>query len=362
MGSGKYGLTQLQNLAQLPPTGAVLIAAPLPIVVRLRLAVAGAGAGRARMTVADGRVGSGPLVRCGIDAVFGVVGSGNFVVTNAMVAAGARYVAARHEGGAATMADAYARMSGGVGGGQPAPGVRPDQRADRHHRGGEEPHAAGGRGGRGDVSRGRTSSSTSRRWPRRSARCRCGSTRAGDAVGAGRRGGRDRGRDERRVVLLNLPLDVQGRRTPRRRSRPRRRRPAGGSAATTPTASGGWPTRCAPRGGRCSSPAAARGARLPRGARGRWPSAAARCWRPRPSPRGCSAAARGRSTCPAGSPSPLAAELISGADLIVGWGCALNMWTMRHGRLIADDAVVVQVDVEPRRARGAARRRVRGGR
>src|SRR4051795_12971666 len=32
MGSGKYGLTQLQNLAQLPPTGALLIAAPLPIV------------------------------------------------------------------------------------------------------------------------------------------------------------------------------------------------------------------------------------------------------------------------------------------------------------------------------------------
>jgi kynurenine formamidase len=32
MGSGKYGLTQLQNLAALPPTGAVVIAAPLPIV------------------------------------------------------------------------------------------------------------------------------------------------------------------------------------------------------------------------------------------------------------------------------------------------------------------------------------------
>ena len=32
MGSGKYGLTQLQNLAQLPPTGIVLVAAPLPIV------------------------------------------------------------------------------------------------------------------------------------------------------------------------------------------------------------------------------------------------------------------------------------------------------------------------------------------
>ncbi|MBW8765884.1 MAG: hypothetical protein JF630_06510 [Geodermatophilales bacterium] len=53
-------------------------------------------------------------------------------------------------------------------------------------------------------------------------------------------------------------------------------------------------------------------------------------------------------------PTPLAAELISGADLVVGWGCALNMWTMRHGRLIADDAVVVQVDVE-RDAIGAQR-------
>ncbi|WP_433367882.1 cyclase family protein [Actinoplanes sp. CA-142083] len=32
LGAGKYGLTQLQNLRLLPPTGAVVIAAPLPIV------------------------------------------------------------------------------------------------------------------------------------------------------------------------------------------------------------------------------------------------------------------------------------------------------------------------------------------
>jgi kynurenine formamidase len=32
MGAGKYGLTQLQNLAQLPPTGTLLIASPLKIV------------------------------------------------------------------------------------------------------------------------------------------------------------------------------------------------------------------------------------------------------------------------------------------------------------------------------------------
>ena len=32
LGAGKYGLTQLQNLNRLPPTGAVVITAPLPIV------------------------------------------------------------------------------------------------------------------------------------------------------------------------------------------------------------------------------------------------------------------------------------------------------------------------------------------
>ena len=31
LGAGKYGLTQLQNLALLPPPGAVVIAGPLPI-------------------------------------------------------------------------------------------------------------------------------------------------------------------------------------------------------------------------------------------------------------------------------------------------------------------------------------------
>jgi kynurenine formamidase len=31
LGAGKYGLTQLQNLARLPATGAVIVAAPLPI-------------------------------------------------------------------------------------------------------------------------------------------------------------------------------------------------------------------------------------------------------------------------------------------------------------------------------------------
>jgi thiamine pyrophosphate-dependent acetolactate synthase large subunit-like protein len=45
-----------------------------------------------------------------------------------------------------------------------------------------------------------------------------------------------------------------------------------------------------------------------------------------------------------GFATPLAAELIRGADLVVGWGCSLNMWTLRSGALIGPGAVVVQVD------------------
>src|SRR5215472_6481770 len=51
----------------------------------------------------------------GLDTVFGVVGSGNFHVTNALVVRGARFVAARHECGAACAADAWARGTGRVG-------------------------------------------------------------------------------------------------------------------------------------------------------------------------------------------------------------------------------------------------------
>ena len=65
------------------------------------------------MRVADA-VGRG-LAGLGVNTVFGVVGSGNFHVTNALVAGGAKFVAARHEGGATVMADAWARTTGAPG-------------------------------------------------------------------------------------------------------------------------------------------------------------------------------------------------------------------------------------------------------
>ena len=51
----------------------------------------------------------------GVQDAFGIIGSGNLVVTNALCRHGARFHHARHEGGAICMADGYARVSGRVG-------------------------------------------------------------------------------------------------------------------------------------------------------------------------------------------------------------------------------------------------------
>ena len=48
-----------------------------------------------------------------------------------------------------------------------------------------------------------------------------------------------------------------------------------------------------------------------------------------------------------GFATPLAAELIASADVLVAWGCSLNMWTTRHGTLIPPGAAVVRVDHDP---------------
>ena len=52
------------------------------------------------------------LVADGVDTAFGLLGSGNLTVTNAMRDAGARFVSARHECGAVCMTDGYGRVSG----------------------------------------------------------------------------------------------------------------------------------------------------------------------------------------------------------------------------------------------------------
>ena len=62
------------------------------------------------VSVAIGRA----LAALGVGHVFGVVGSGNFHLTNAMIDAGVPFTASRHEMGATVMADAFTRTSGRV--------------------------------------------------------------------------------------------------------------------------------------------------------------------------------------------------------------------------------------------------------
>ncbi len=81
-------------------------------------------------------------VRC-----FGLVGGANFKVTHALTASGIPFTAARHEGGAVTMADASARLTGDLIGRQRDGGTRADQCHHGNRRGRQERHAARGPGG-----------------------------------------------------------------------------------------------------------------------------------------------------------------------------------------------------------------------
>ncbi|MDV3221816.1 thiamine pyrophosphate-binding protein [Intrasporangium sp.] len=283
------------------------------------------------------------LVAAGIDHVFGVVGSGNFHVTNAMVAAGARFVASRHEGGGATMADAYARTSGrpaaltvhqGCGltnamtgiaeaakSRTPLVVVAAEATQPRSNFYVDQPGLAAAVGA---VARRVTSADSA-----------VTDTVAAVATAV----------HQRVTVVLNLPLDVQGLEVPPE-SRP--------DAAVLPPP----PPPPAPSTADVERLAAAvSGAERPvfvagRGAR----SGTARDALVAVAERSgallaTSAVAKGlfhddpwSLDVSGGFASPLAVELIRGADLVVGWGCALNMWTMRHGTLIAPGATVVQVD------------------
>ncbi|WP_030614131.1 thiamine pyrophosphate-binding protein [Streptomyces fulvoviolaceus] len=282
------------------------------------------------------------LTAAGVGQVFGVVGSGNFHLTNAMVAAGSRYVAARHEGAAATMADAYARMSGTV----PALSV---------HQG---PGLTNALTGIAEAAKSRTpllvlaaevTEPRSNFYVDQEALAQAVGAvplrvaSAEDAVGQALAAVR-RAVHERRTVLLNVPLGVQALDVPDgvlTEAGPPPRRPAVAPAAADVTA-------LARALGQARRPVfvAGRGSRPP-GARDALTSLAERYG----ALLATSAVARGlfhgspwSLDVSGGFASPLTTELIQGADLIVGWGCALNMWTMRHGNLIGPDATVVQVD------------------
>jgi acetolactate synthase-1/2/3 large subunit len=311
------------------------------------------------------------LADFGADTVFGVVGSGNFHVTNALIARGARFVAARHECGAASMADGWARLSG-------RPGIL------SVHQG---PGLTNAVTGITEAAKSRTPLVVLAADVAASAirsNFRIDVAALAEAIGAvpARLHSPDFAVDdtvrayrtavaERRTVVLALPLDVQagecpvppvdlldtvraglgGTRGLTGAARDEARGPGRRAQLIREAAADDAATRLADAIREAKRPVfiAGRGARNAR-ARTQLEQLGDDCG----ALLATSAAAKGLFR---GSPwdldvsggfaSPLAAELIRGADLLVGWGCSLNMWTMRHGSLVSPGTVVAQVDDEP---------------
>jgi acetolactate synthase-1/2/3 large subunit len=284
------------------------------------------------------------LAGLGADTVFGVVGSGNFHVTNALISQGARYIAARHEGGAACMADGWARTAQRTGllSVHQGPGLTnavtgiteaAKSRTPLLVLAADVAAAAVQSNFRIDVA---ALASAVGAVPER---LHSPASAAADTARAYHTAA-----TQRRTVILALPLDVQAAECDKQPP------PAGPvlgpvapaadaadalagqlALARRPVFVGGRGARVARAGPDLERLAEAGGALL-----------------------ATSAAARGLFR---GSPwdldvsggfaSPLTAELIKAADLIVGWGCSLNMWTMRHGTLLGPETTVVQVDDDP---------------
>lgn len=284
------------------------------------------------------------LAELGVGHCFGVVGSGNFTITNTLIEHGVPFTAARHEGGAATMADAYSRTSGRVS-------------LVSVHQGCGLTNAATGIG---EAAKSRTPMIVLAAEAAPSAvysnfamdqdgfaasvyavpeRVHSAQSAVADTVRAYRRALNDR-----RTVVLNLPLNVQAQEVTDEQAaapvaiaatEPIRPSRASIEALAGLLANAKRPVFVAGRGGR--------GARDEILALAKHTGALV----------ATSAVAKGlfiedefNLGISGGFSSPLAAELITGADLVIGFGCALNMWTMRHGHLIGAAAKVVQVDLE----------------
>jgi thiamine pyrophosphate-dependent acetolactate synthase large subunit-like protein len=295
-------------------------------------------------TVAD--VVGATLARLGVSEVFGLMGSGNMVVTNALVAGGATFHAARHEGGAVAMADGWARVTGGVGvasvhqgpgltNTMTALGEAAKSRTPLLVLAGETPAAALRSNFRIDQhdlveSVGATAE-----------RLHAPASSATDAARALRRA-----EVERRPVVLMLPIDLQA-------------APAGDGAEALPDLAPlpRDPVPSADAVGEAARVIAAARRPVIIGGRGAVLADAREALEALGARIGAlmatSAMANGLFSgldynigISGGFASGYAAELLPQADVVIAFGATLNHWTTRHGALIGPQAKVVQIDLE----------------
>lgn len=283
------------------------------------------------------------LAELGVRQAFGLIGSGNFRFTNAFVRAGASYVAARHEGAAMTMADAYGRCTGEV----PVCTV---------HQG---PGVTNLTTGLAEAAKSRTPALVVAADTAASAiRSNFRIDQAGLATAVGAIPERvygpetaaadcaralHRARVERRPVVLMLPLDVQAapaaeaEPVPAAPLHPVRPGAAAVSAAADLLTAAERPLIIAGRGALLAD------AREPLEELGDLLGALL----------ATSAVAHGLFEgsswtlgVSGGFASPTASELITESDVVLAVGATLNMWTTRHGRLLGPGAQLIQVDHE----------------
>lgn len=285
------------------------------------------------------------LARLGVRTFFGLVGSGNFHVTNALAAAGAQFIAARHEGGALTMADAYARVRGEVGvcSVHQGPGLTNTLTGLAEAAKSHTPLL---------VLAGATASATIHsnfRIDQEQLVAAVGAvperlstpqSAVADTVRAWHRA-----QAERKPVVLMMPLDVQAASIPAVVDIPQLPqllpvRPAAEAVAAVVAA-----LRAAER----PLIIAGRGAVLA-GAREPLERLADRIGALLATSAVANGLFAGNEWClgiMGGFSSPTAAGLIGEADLILAFGASLNIWTTRHDRLLNPAATVVQIDDRP---------------
>ena len=279
------------------------------------------------------------LAGLGADTVFGLVGSGNFHMTNALIANGATFVATRHECGAACAADAWARGTGRVGilSVHQGPGLTnaltgiteaAKSRTPLLVLAADVAGAAVRSNFRIDVAALATSVGAV------PDRLYSPATAAADAVRAYRTAQR-----QRRTVVLAMPLDVQA-----AQCEPPKIPPAPPLASPAPAPEAA--ARLAQALAEAERPVfvAGRGALAARTALEELADACGALLATSAVAKGLFHGSPWDLGVSGGFASPLAAELITGADLVVGWGSSLNMWTMRHGKLIGPGTRVAQVD------------------
>ena len=289
------------------------------------------------------------LAELGVRDAFGVLGSGNFLASQAMHAAGVAFHHARHEGGAICMADGYARVSGRVGvcSVHQGPGFTnamtglteaAKSRTPLLLIAGEAPAAALRSNFRLDQAALATTVGGV------AERVFSGTSAADDVARAFRRA-----QVERRPVLLSMPLDVQAQpvpgavpssaavASPAPLPSPPAPSPAAVAEVAALIASARRPVIIAGRG------AVLADARQPLGELG---DAIGAVLATSAMGHGLFAGSPWAVGISGGFASPVAKRLIAEADLVLAFGASLTRWTTRDGALIDPNAKVVHVDLD----------------